>query len=279
MSESKPKVVVLMTTFNRCEYTKNCIESLVDNNKSLDMRFVITDDNSSDGTIKMLEELSSRVRIHLIQGDGQLFWTGGMRKSLGYALDASDKFDYALLVNDDVDFYPGAIEKLIDRLESSDAQIIVGATEDSDGNTSYGGVRKTSRFFAKFEIVEPSEKIAKVDTFNCNCVLMNSDTFAKMGNLDGTYIHSMGDYDYGMQAGKKGIHIINGQGYVGRCSDNDVSLSWRNPKLPRKERLKLKESPKGLPRKDWFHFVNKNYGLVSAIYHMATPYIRILIGK
>lgn len=279
MSENKPRIVVLMTTFNRCEYTKNCILSLVDNNTNLDMRFVVTDDNSTDGTRDMLSSLGEKIKIHLIKGNGSLFWTGGMYKSLEYALAHTAEFDYALLVNDDVDFYKDSISHLLDRLKTLDAGIIVGSTEDSNGNTSYGGVKKLSGFFAKFKVADPSKEIEYFDTFNCNCVLMSADTFSKMGNLDNTYIHSMGDFDYGLQAGKKGIKIIGSSEYVGRCSDNDVKKSWRNPKLPRKERLRLKESPKGLPRKDWFHFVYKNYGILSAIYHMITPYIRILIGK
>lgn len=279
MSEKKPRVVVLMTTFNRCDNTKNCILSLTEKNPELDMRFVVTDDKSQDGTEDMLLQLGEKIKIHLIKGNGSLFWTGGMYKSLEYALVHSKEFDYALLVNDDVEFYDNAIENLKRRLEKSNAKIIVGATEDADGNMSYGGVKKLSRFFAKFGLVEPSEEIRYCDTFNCNCVLMSSEIFGLLGNLDNKYIHSMGDFDYGLMATKKGFKIVSSDSFVGRCSDNDVSKSWRNPKLPRSERLKLKESPKGLPRKDWFHFVNKNYGFISALYHTATPYIRILIGK
>ena len=95
----------------------------------------------------MLLQLGEKIKIHLIKGNGSLFWTGGMYKSLEYALVHSKEFDYALLVNDDVEFYDNAIENLKSRLEKSDAKIIVGATEDADGNMSYGGVKKQEYYF------------------------------------------------------------------------------------------------------------------------------------
>jgi len=278
------KVAVLLTTYNRKDNTYKCIKSLVDGNPYMDFRFVITDDCSSDGTQEMIGQLIEEgVKIHLINGTGSLFWNGGMIISMGYALkalaDNKDSFEYALLVNDDVEFENGCIEKMVDRLNSAGAHAIAGATKDTEGNMSYGCVLKTSSFFAKFEHLEPSKEIKQADTFNCNCVLIKSDIFMEIGTLDSKYRHSMGDYDYGMSIRRKGYIIINGEDYVGTCCDNTKDNTWRDNSLPRKKRLELKESPKGLPASDWFHFVNKNYGFISAVYHFVTPYIRILIKK
>ena len=277
MAEGKTKVAVLMTTFNRKKYTVKAVESLISGNPSLDMRFIVTDDHSSDDTVSALKSLN--IRLKIINGDGSLFWNGGMRKSMDYALRHTDSFDYCLLINDDVDFYEGAIESLIHRLEEGKVHAVVGETSDSNGKTSYGGVRKLSKHFAKFELIDPSKKAVLCDTFNCNCVLMTAEAFKEAGNLDPHYVHSMGDYDYGMHLNKLGFIVINSEEYVGSCQDNDISKTWRNPLLPRGERLKLKEGPKGLPKKDWFYFVKKNYGLLPALYHSVTPYIRILIKK
>lgn len=278
----KTKIAVLMTTYNRRDYTQKCIETLINGNPDIDFRFVITDDCSSDGTKEFLAERLGD-KVHLITGTGSLFWNGGMRVSMGYALNALSSdvnaFEYALLVNDDVEFYDMAVEKMIKRLESAGASAIAGATKNSEGEMTYGCVLKTSKHFAKFELLKPSEEVKQADTFNCNCVLIKSDVFFDVGMLDKNYRHSMGDYDYGMMIRKKGYIIINGEDYAGQCSDNDISGSWRDTSLTRKERIRKKESPKGLPADDWFYFVKKNYGLFPAIYHSVTPYIRILIKK
>lgn len=273
----KTKIAVLLTTFNRCEATIACLESLYKSNENIDFRFVVVDDNSKDDTVAEIEKLPIRVKV--ISGDGNLYWNGGMRKAIDFALHSADKFQYALLVNDDVLFEKNAITKLIERQKACDADVVVGATCDSIGGMSYGGVRRLSKVFAKFELIEPSDECEKCDTFNCNCVLLTSEALKKAGNLDARYKHSMGDYDYGIAINKLGMTVINSCEYVGHCNDNDSAGTWHDTKLPRVERLKLKEGIKGLPAKDWFHFVNKNYGLLPAIYHSITPYIRILIGK
>lgn len=284
-------VTVMLTCFNRINYTVPCVKSLVEGNPNISFRFIITDDNSSDGTKEALEKLP--YSITLLSGDGQLFWNGGMSKALDCALHSDEKTDFYMLVNDDVAFRTGAIEALIERyrncpkeecmsdadLKTENNAVIVGATADSSGKTSYGGVTLLSKHFAKFGLVEPSEEYRECDTFNGNCVLLPKEVFFKAGNVDSAYKHSMSDYDYGMHIRKLGIKIYNSEGHVGSCNDNDVTGSWRDTSLKRKERLKKKESPKGLPKKDWYYFIRKNYGFLPALYHSVTPYLRILLGK
>lgn len=273
----RPTVTVMLTCFNRCKETTACVKSLAEGNSQIDFNFVITDDNSSDGTAEALGTLP--FRLTLLSGDGQLYWNGGMRKALAYALEQGCKTDYYMLVNDDVAFYPGAIEKLIERGQAYPDAVIVGATVDKEGRTSYGGVRLLSKHFAKFALIEPSATYEECDTFNGNCVLIPKKVFMQVGNLDPVYRHSMSDYDYGMMIRRQGFLIYNSAEHVGSCNDNDVSGSWRDASLPRRERLHKKESPKGLPGKDWFHFIRKNYGFLSALYHSITPYLRIVLGK
>lgn len=274
----QPTVTVMLTCFNRIKYTVPCVKSLVEGNPNISFRFIITDDNSSDGTKEALQELP--YHITLLSGDGQLFWNGGMEKALDYALHKAEKTEYYMLVNDDVAFKQGAIEALLERVKNGPTQaVVVGATTDSEGKTSYGGVKLLSKHFAKFGLVEPSKEYTECDTFNGNCVLLPEKIFFAAGNVDSSYIHSMSDYDYGMHIRRLGFKIYNSEGHIGSCNDNDVSGSWRDTSLSRKERLKKKESPKGLPKKDWYYFIRKNYGFFPALYHSITPYLRILLGK
>lgn len=270
-------VTVMLTCFNRRKDTINCVQSLVNGNPDIDFRFVITDDHSSDGTAEALGTLPYQITV--LEGDGQLFWNGGMRKALQFALNNEDKTQYYMLINDDVTFYPEAIEKMIERCTSHPNAVIVGATRDCLGNTSYGGVKLLSRRFARFAVIEPSQEYTMCDTFNGNCVLIPKKVFEQVGNLDPIYRHSMSDYDYGMHIRRMGFPIYNTSEHVGVCNDNQVDGSWRDASLPRRQRLQKKEAPKGLPRRDWYHFIRKNYGFCAAVYHSLTPYVRIILGK
>lgn len=279
-------IAVLLTCHNRREKTIACISSLAAAMENMPqdlpehdcaLEFIVTDDMSTDGTPEALRRLPYQVRI--LEGTGQLFWCGGMNRSMGYVLKRPKTYRYVMLVNDDVRFYPDAMQRLMSRLHHTGADIVVGSTVDSAGKMSYGGVKMTSRHFARYRMIEPSGEPAACDTFNCNCVMMAADTFCKLGRLDPAYIHSMGDFDYGMRAVRKGFQIVNCDAHIGECDDNKTEGTWKDASLPRRTRLALKEGPKGLPKHDWYHFIRKNYGLLPAWYHSITPYLRILLSR
>ncbi len=275
--EQKKKTVVILTCFNRKEHTIKAIRSIAENNPAEEFEFVVTDDASNDGTVSELNEMP--YNIHVLEGNGSLFWGGGMRKSVDYVYNNIRDYDYAFIINDDVEFAPRAADLLIERLEQTGADAVAGATVGDDGLMTYGGLKKTSSMFVRLENIEPSVEPVECDTFNGNAVMIKKDVFVEAGNFDSHYIHSMGDFDYGFRLRKKGCRVVNGSGFVGKCNGNPIKGTWLDSSLPRRERLKKKESPKGLPKNDWFYFVKKNYNVVSAIYHFTTPYIKILIKK
>ena len=277
------KIAVLLTCHNRKDHTTACIRSLADTEEmKKTLHFVVVDAGSTDGTKEALQELAEEgVQIRHIHAPDDLFWNGGMRIAMRYAARSKymQECTHVLLVNDDVHFFPGAVDMLLARQEKYNTDAVVGATRDSTGQQSYGGVRLKSKYLARYELIPPGEEPEQCDTFNCNCVLLTYECFRRMGNLDPVYVHSMGDYDYGMRLKRKGCTVINTADFVGECDDNDASGSWRDKTLDRRKRLQLKEGPKGLPRKDWYHFVRKNYSFPAALYHSLTPYLRILFKK
>lgn len=271
----KMKIMGLMTCFNRKSKTVSSIIKLIQGNPHLEFEFVITDDGSSDGTKEALEQLSG---VTVLAGTGSLFYSGGMRLAIQHVLNNTKEYDYCLFFNDDVAFNDMAIEKMLP--VGSGREILVGPTSDANGKLSYGGVIKKSRFRPNFDIIDGTSQRAKsCDTFNANCVLIPWKIFKELGNMDSAYSHSLGDFDYGFKASRKGIPIWVCDFFVGQCCDNPVSGSWRDTNLNRRERLRKKESPKGLPRKEWWHYLKRNYSIGTAIVYSITPYIRILIRR
>lgn len=270
------KVLGLMTCFNRKEKTITSINKLVSENPNIEFKFVVVDDNSTDGTKVALEKISGVV---VLGGNGQLFYSGGMRMAIQYAIETTGVYDYCLLFNDDVEFYSQTIEKMLS-IENNGREILVGPMCNTEGKLSYGGVIKKSKFCPKFDIIDGTSPRAKsCDTFNANCVLIPWKIFKELGNMDSIYSHSLGDFDYGFKASRKGIPIWVCDFFVGRCSDNPVSGSWRDTNLCRRERLRKKEAKKGLPRKEWWYYLKKNYSIVTAIVYSITPYLKILLGR
>lgn len=268
------KVLGLMTCFNRKEKTVKALKNLIQGNPNIEFSFIVADDASTDGTKQALEDFES---VNILSGNGSLFYSGGMRLAIHEAKRTEKEFDYCLLFNDDVNFAPTAIENLCKK----DSSVIwVGPTSDEQGKLSYGGIVKKSNWRPKTEIVMADSEDGRVcDTFNANCVLLPWKIFMELDNIDSVFTHSMGDFDYGFSAVRKGYQIRVSDTFVGVCPDNPVQISWRNTELSLRERIRRKESPKGLPTKEWFHYLNKNYNVVTAMIYSCIPYLRILLKK
>lgn len=273
-------VTVILTCFNRKQKTIKCIQSLINKNQNVDFSFIIIDDASTDGTSNAIRALGYN-KIQILKGSGHLYWCGGMRKGIQFFLDSNpNPEDYCLLVNDDVEFFPNSIERMFERLANRSDYVIVGATCDRDGNFTYG--LKSREIWYRKNItrrIYPTEKEICGETFNANCVLIQNKIIMKTGNMDSEYQHSLGDYDYGFRMSKNGVRLISTASYIGICDENSLTGTWTDRSLSRKERLKQKELPKGCPVKEWWHFLYKNYGIMTAIIHSIIPYGKILLKK
>lgn len=265
------KILAIFTCYNRKELTERSLKTLALNQNVL-FDFVVVDDNSTDGTREMLT--NQPYHIDLVAGDGNLFWNGGMHKAIEYVKEHYPDYEYYMLMNDDTRFFEGIFDEMLPHLKKD--AVMVGAICGDHGELSYGGIKYTKGI--KYDKLGPDGAGVNCSTFNANCAVIPHDIFMRVG-IDPYYQHSIGDFDYGLQISKLGYEIHIYPKYVGQCNDNSLLQTWQDPALPRKKRIQMKESRKGLPFGDWFHFLHKNFGLGTAIVRSITPYIKILIGK
>lgn len=96
---------IIIPVYNGLEYTKKCLANLRSaisraNNDHYKVHIIIVDDGSTDGTSLWIKS-QALSNIHLISGDGTLWWSGGVNEGVKYALK-NLKTDYVLLWNNDV---------------------------------------------------------------------------------------------------------------------------------------------------------------------------------
>lgn len=272
------KILVIFTCYNRREKTKNCIETIIKENRNCEFTFVVADDGSTDGTYEMLQSLKNTVSIFVLRGDGDWFYSGGMNAGMNYALqNLADDFEYMLMINDDVEFFENCIQKMVQQSQEQNNTVVVGAMCDEQNQLSYGAIKYLSGY--KYRKLNLDEWSIKADTFNANCVLIPYKAFKRTGAMDSFYRHSLGDFDYGLSLKKVGYTIYQSKTFVGRCNNNDSKGTWTDISLGRIERIKRKESIKGAPTKQWFYFLKKNFDILSAIKGTITPYIRIIMKR
>ena len=274
-------IAVLITCFNRRAKTIACLEALFANRllNGLQLVVFLVDDGSIDGT--SVAVLSKFPAVRIIQGNGNLYWGGGMRLAFAEAL--KQDFDYYLWLNDDTILYSDAIVRLFQaqketEMLSRNGVIIVGTTRDSmTGKPTYGGQRRSSSGHnLRFDLVTPSDRPIPCDTINGNFVLISRVVAFNIGNLDQVFVHSMGDIDYGLRAVKAGYQLWVMPGFAGTCSWNASRDTFIDATLPLHQRLKRMLGPKGLPLASWKVLTKRHSGSFWFVYWL-WPYSRVII--
>lgn len=272
-------VAAILACYNRKEKTVQAITSIAQSNPNIHFTFFVVDDHSTDGTKNALLDLKGQYDIQILSGKEILFYSKSMHLAMKYIKKYNKgSFQYTLLLNDDVFFYPQTIERMLQQSQKNGHAVIIGATVNHKGIQSYGAIKYFPRSI-RYRMLSPTEHTIKADTFNGNCVLIPWETFVNNESMDSYYIHGMGDFDYGMMLRSNQVTMYSSKEYVGSCENNPPEGTWLDPSLPVFARLKRKEEHKGLPMGDWFHYLRKHFGLRTALIRSITPYIKILMHK
>lgn len=256
------RTAVILTVYNRREVTLQGLRSLYKSMTFLGDGYAfdiyMTDDGCTDGTSEaVVKEFPD---VHIIQGDGKLYWSGGMRKAWQAAIDSGVKYDYYLWFNDDADLYDDALMTMFKSYNDAGGNAIIsGAFCDKDGKVSYGGRDRKERF------VVPQGKVESVFLMSGNLVLIPCSICNKLGLIDDYFKHGFGDWDYGLRAIESGFSLFLTTKYVGITERHDVDLvEYANPCLSMRERWNRLYNAKNDPVV-LFKFKYNHFGLFSAV--------------
>jgi len=143
------RFAILIPIYNRLAVTRQGLRSLTETlqqytrsgNQTCHFDIVVIDDGSTDGSSAWIAE--HYPAIHLVQGTGELWWSGAINCGAGYAMSQLQS-DYLLLWNDDItpaDNYFLEVEKLF--LQHNPQNMVIGSKilvkEKKDKVWSVGG--------------------------------------------------------------------------------------------------------------------------------------------
>lgn len=233
--EKNMKIAVLLTCFNRKEKTLSCLASLYqaldvyneNTSDKIELSVYLTDDGCTDGTSDAVRNNFADNNITILQGNGNLYWSGGMIFAWKEALKKHDDWDFYLLLNDDTDLLDNLFEELLNTHKYclnkyNKAGIYSGITTSKTDHTkmTYGGSVWKIKFLGIPNRLDPIGKPQMCDFTNANILLVSKDVVDKIGIFWNGYKHGCSDYDYSIHVRKAGFPVLLTAKYCGRC-DND----------------------------------------------------------
>jgi len=247
------KIAAILTCHNRRAKTLACLASLFNVLPHADV--YLTDDDCSDGTAQEVARLYPAV--HIIKGNGNLFWSRGMYSAWNEAIKGD--YDYYLWLNDDVELYPYFWNELIACEQIGGGNCIIsGLIEDGNGEIIYGGFDKAKRK------IQRAGTPQSVWLMNGNVVLVPKTIVEQIGIIDPVYHHDSGDADYGLRAQEQGYSVMSTRQAVAKGYANTI-CRVRKGGLTLTERFRRLNSPLGAPIKISFYFRHKHFGLLNAL--------------
>lgn len=236
-------VTIVIPVHNSLDHTKSCLNGLhplVRKAASAKWQFhiVVVDDGSTDGTAQWIR--SEHPEVHLLEGCGNLWWSGGIKKGMQYALHTL-KSDYILWWNNDIYPAPDYFTRLTALLENTDNATVYGSkvckAEEPGVIWAYGGLkhRKWGHFYLygidaedgnRFEKAIEADWLPGMGTLLPRKVVLQT---GELNNRDFPQYH--GDVDYTYRVRLAGFRIVvdpslkiwNHTRHSGRSHDNKFS--------------------------------------------------------
>lgn len=270
------KIAVIISCFNRCAKTVKSLESLYraeecfnkESPDNISSYLFLTDDGSTDGTAATIKNLFSDSHfITIIQGNGQLYWAGGMRCAWNRALNSGISFDFYLLMNDDTILYPNAFHLLLELDEYAQTRLkrpglYSGICRSSTNSleTTYGGDIWINSLFASRRRLPPIGVPQNADMVNANILLIANCVVEVLGVFYDGYHHGHADYDYSIKAKRYGFPVLLTSEFCGICDNDHLIQSDLEEKIcsmTLKERIQYYKNPLH-SNADYLLFIKRN---------------------
>lgn len=213
-------------------------------------------DDGNDNTGKFLLKKFPNLKIKLFKGNGTFFWNGGMR----YLMEKlkTDEIDFFIFLNDDVILNIDAIKSLFSTyfFSKQPKKVISGKFISKVSNEFTYGIR--NKKYQEINIIEEAFFL------NGNLVLFPISVIKEIGLLSDRYLHSLGDWDYGLRLKAKGYSLIMTDKPSGFCESNSIP-NWFNSSNTLLERINSFHKTKKMSLTEQYHFNKIHFGLFYAV--------------
>ena len=205
-------VNIIIPVFNRINETKKIISNLRVQNTSEEIKILIIDDGSTDGTS---EWLSSQEDLFSLRGNGKLLWGGAVNLGINYIIKNYPSDEWILLINNDVEVKKDYVDNLL-RIAKKNFPAAVGSVVKNKKNEIISLGPKidplkleVKEIYKKDLVLNEKNIIKNVDALSGRGVIYPLKSIIETKGLNPIiFPHYLGDYSLSMKIKKKGYQLI-----------------------------------------------------------------------
>lgn len=265
-------VYALFCEKNRKIYTEACLGALAKQDYR-DLVIVVVDDNSDDGTLEMIKRKFPSVIV--LHGNGDLWWSGGMRLGFEYILKVSKKDDFVITLNNDTVFSQGFVSQLVSSCQKNSLSPVgsIGVSNKTKEvlyhvHKQIGGKTRPHKLKDDFD----SESLLyNTDCLNGKGTILPVEVIRKVGNFSTLFPHYAADWDYFYRVKKKGYTLAVDPQSIVYSLDDDKNLTER---IMEKDKISLRDFTQ------LFFSRRSSFNLYSTLLHIILyiPFPKKLLG-
>ena len=210
-TRSSAAVDIIIPVFNSCEFTSQCLESII-RNVRIPVRVLLIDNASTDATVVVFGAMAKKcppsVELVLVSNKENRGWVGAINQGIELS-----RAPYVAISNNDITISPGALEEMI-RIAESDPRI--GLVNPN--SNEFGALVGSSDEQPSFSTVEQNyfqfrgrwvERCAVIGFF----ALVKREVIQKIGGMDPVYSPGYSeDDDYSERARIEGYLCVRAVG-------------------------------------------------------------------
>jgi len=226
-------IYIIIPAHNRVAITLACLNVLHKNGDLDQYHIVVVDDGSIDGTTEAIQVAYPSIAIVL--GNGNLWWTGAIKKGMQYAYNQGAEF--FIWLNDDTLPLPTTITRLVEYCKTTPNTIATAQCYSSEQLTepTYGGQLKQPLSIQLIAI--PQGQVAACDCTSGNLVCLPRSVVDDIGYPPAECLpHCRADIVYTLTAKRAGYNMQVLGDAVAIAALNPLDEGWTFSSVPMRQR-------------------------------------------
>ena len=223
----QPTIYVILPVYNRKPLLE-CFLHGINRQTYRNFETIVVDDGSMDGTADMVAE--NFPDVHLLRGDGNLWWTGAINVGIRHALTRADAEDAILVINDDLEVDADYLHTLYEVWQKIPHALIGSVIVTiKHPNIIEDGGRIVNWWTAKHKILNSRRQLSDFPKDYCVDVsfltgwgtLIPVQVFHEIGLYDDKHFQQCGDTELPVRARNYGFRLLVSYNAVIRIHTDD----------------------------------------------------------